>query len=358
MFQDLHKLCLWLTYNSDGRGGSSTDTGQSDDEFSTNSQELDMEGLNRLDGRTWASSCKSQDGLELVPIGGNAKEGTPDHVRSLSQKYRPQSFDDLIGQSTAIHSLTNTIFGGRIAPIYLFQGPRGTGKTSTARILAAALNCQANEETKPCGFCRECTNFISNKSMDVTEVDATNEKGIDRVSYYLKNLHKTPVSFLSRYSVFIIKECHMLPSKLWYAFLKFLKEPSPRVVFMLITTDIDNLPHIVLSRCQKYLFNKIKDDDIVTRLKKLSADENLDVELNALNLIALNADGSLQDAETMLDQLTLLGKRITASLVTELVSFLSILLHDQFYSFNCLLHGALDVKFFDGAYAKKNLACP
>ncbi|OVA15476.1 DNA polymerase III [Macleaya cordata] len=307
---------------SDGRGGSSMDTGQSDDDLSTNFGELDMEALSRLDGRRW-SSCRSQEGLELVPLAGAAEEGRSDHIRSLSQKYRPRFFDELIGQNIVVHSLINAISRGRIAPVYLFQGPRGTGKTSMARILTAALNCVATEETKPCGFCRECTDFISGKTMDLREVDATNKKGIDRVRYLLKSLSTAPMSFFSRYHVFIINDCHLLPSKTWSSFLKFLEEPLPRVVIIFITTDIDNVPHTVLSRCQKYLFNKIKDSDIINRLKKLSSDENLDVDSDALDLIALNAEGSLRDAETMLDQLSLLGKRITASLVNELVGVVS-----------------------------------
>nr|GMD48567.1 protein STICHEL [Ipomoea batatas] len=253
-----------LTNGDDGPGGSSMGTGISDDELSTNFGELDLEALSRLDGRR-----------------------------------------------------------GRIAPVYLLQGPRGTGKTSTARIFAAALNCLATEETKPCGVCRECADFISGKCKNVREVDGTNKKGIDKVKYLLKSLSVAHQSTSSGYKVFVIDECHLLPSKTWLAFLKFLEEPPPRVVFVFITTDLDNVPRAILSRCQKYLFNKIRDNDIVIRLKKIVADENLDVEPEALELIALNADGSLRDAETMLDQLSLLGKRITTSLVNDLVGVVS-----------------------------------
>ncbi|KAI3857300.1 hypothetical protein MKX03_003142 [Papaver bracteatum] len=312
-----------LTNSSDGRGGSSLDSGRSDDdELSTNFGELDMEGLSRLDGRRW-SSCRSQEGLEIVPLSTGAQEGTSDSVRSLSQKYRPRFFDEIIGQNIVVHSLANAISRGRIASVYLFQGPRGTGKTSVARILAAALSCDSTEENKPCGFCKECTDFISGKTMDLREVDATNDKGIDRVRYLLKSLSTAPTSSFSRYHVFIINDCHLLPSKTWSSFMKFLEEPLPRVVIIFITTDIDNLPHTVSSRCQKYLFNKIKDSDIITRLKKVAADENLEIESDALDLIAMSAEGSLRDGETMLDQLSLLGKRITASLVNELVGVVS-----------------------------------
>ncbi|EEF42984.1 replication factor C / DNA polymerase III gamma-tau subunit, putative [Ricinus communis] len=310
---------LPLLANSDGRGGSSIGTGNSDDELSTNFGELDLEALSRLDGRRW-SSCRSQDGLEIVALNGDGEEeGTPENIRSLSQKYKPLFFGEVIGQNIVVQSLINAISRGRIAPVYLFQGPRGTGKTSTARIFASALNCISTEETKPCGYCRDCSDFISGKARDLWEVDGTNKKGIDKVRHLLKKVSQWPPTGSSRYKVFLIDECHLLPSKMWLAFLKFLEEPPQRVVFIFITTDPDNVPRTVQSRCQKYLFNKIKDGDIVARLRKVSSEENLDVELDALDLIALNADGSLRDAETMLDQLSLLGKRITTSLVNELV---------------------------------------
>ncbi|KAJ7967917.1 protein STICHEL [Quillaja saponaria] len=310
--------------SSDGRVGSSLGTGRSDDELSTIFGELDLEALSRLDGRRWSSSCRSQEGLEIVAFSGEGdEEGTSENIRSFSQKYKPMFFGELIGQNIVVQSLINAISRGRIAPVYLFQGPRGTGKTSTARIFAAALNCLAPDESRPCGYCRECTDFISGKNKDLLEVDGTNKKGIDRVRYLLKKLSTGSSSASSRYMVFVIDECHLLPSKTWLTFLKFLEDPPPRVVFNFITTDLDNVPRTIQSRSQKYLFNKIKDADIIARLRKISAGENLDVELGALDLIALNADGSLRDAETMLEQLSLLGKRITTSLVNELVGVVS-----------------------------------
>ncbi|KAK9095752.1 hypothetical protein Sjap_021249 [Stephania japonica] len=312
-----------LTNRCDAGQDSSLDSVQSDDELSTNFGELDLEALSRLDGQRWSFGCRSQEGLEIVPITG-VNQRTPDHVGSLSQKYRPRFFEEIIGQSIVVQSLVNAVSRGRIAPVYLFQGPRGTGKTTTARILAAALNCVAIEETKPCGSCRDCIDFVYGRSMDLREVEATSKKGMERMRYLLKGLSVAPPpANFSRYKVFIIDECHLLPSKTWSVFLKFLEEPPANLVFIFITTDLDNLPRVVLSRCQKYIFNKIKETDIVTRLKKLCANENLDVESHALDLIALNADGSLRDAETMLDQLSLLGKKITASLVNELVGVVS-----------------------------------
>lgn len=306
--------------SSIGIGRSRTD----DDELSTNFGELDLEGLSRLDGRRWSSSCRSQEGLEIVPLNEDEEGSSSENSRSFSHKYKPLFFGELIGQTIVVHSLVNAVSRGRIAPVYLFQGPRGTGKTSTARIFAAALNCVASDEGKPCGYCGECADFVSGKSCDLVEVDGTNKKGIDKARYLLKRLAAGSSSAASsRYTVFVIDECHLLTSKTWLGFLKFLEAPPQRVVFIFITSDLDNVPRTIQSRCQKYLFNKIKDGDIVTRLRKISTQENLDVETDALDLIALNADGSLRDAETMLEQLSLLGKRITTSLVNELVGVVS-----------------------------------
>ncbi|KAK9750068.1 hypothetical protein RND81_02G170900 [Saponaria officinalis] len=310
---------LPLLDNSCDEVDSSLATGNSDDELSTNFGELNMEGLSRLDGRRWSSSCRSQEALDLMALGKEGEEeSSPENIRSLSQRYRPIFFDELIGQNMVVQSLMNSVSRGRVAAVYLFQGPRGTGKTSTAKIFAAALNCLATEGTKPCGICRECTDFISGRSKDLLEVDGTNKKAIDRARYVLKSLSIAPSTAFSRYKIMLIDECHLLSSKTWLAFLKFLEEPLPRVVFIFVTTDLENVPRTVLSRCQKYLFNKIKESDIISRLRKIATEENLDVDNDALDLIALNADGSLRDAETMLDQLSLLGKTITTTLVNEL----------------------------------------
>ncbi|CAN6856684.1 unnamed protein product [Brassica oleracea] len=268
--------------------------------------ELYLEAQSRLDWRRWSTSCRSQDGSDVAAIDGS--------TQSFSQKYRPMFFDELIGQSIVVQSLMNAVKRCRIAPVYLFHGPRGTGKTSTARIFSAALNCVATEEMKPCGYCKECHEFMSGKSKDFCEVD-----GVNKVRYLLRNLPKKS----STYNVFVIDECHLLPSKTWLSFLKFLENPLKKVVFIFITTDLDNVPRTIQSRCQKFLFDKVKDGEIVVRLKKIASEENLDVESHALDLIAVNADGSLRDAETMLEQLSLLGKRITTGLVNELVGVVS-----------------------------------
>ncbi|KAL8156090.1 hypothetical protein AgCh_001249 [Apium graveolens] len=290
----------------------------SNDDLSTNYGELDLEALSCLDGSRW--SARSRDGLELVAINGEIEsQSTPENFKSLSQKYRPVFFEELIGQTIVVQSLKNAILRGRIALVYLFHGPRGTGKTSAARIFSAALNCFAKDETKPCGVCRSCADFLSGKSKDLMEVDGSNKKGIGKVWYLIKTLSAGPPSTSSLYKVFIVDKCHLLPTKAWLTLTKILEKPPSRVVFIFVTTDIDIVPPAILSRCRKYLFNRIRDSDIVLRLRKIAGEEHLDVESNALDLIAFNADGSVQDAETMLDQLSLLGKRITTSLVNELV---------------------------------------
>ncbi|XP_072950811.1 protein STICHEL-like [Typha angustifolia] len=305
-----------LLVNSCDGGRSALDSAS--DELSTNFGELDLEAQSRLDGRRW-SSCKSQEGMELATRGGFDSEMREE--RSLSQKYRPKSFDEIIGQKIVAQSLSNAISRGRIAPAYLFQGPRGTGKTSSARVFAAALSCLAVEENKPCGFCKECTDIFSGNAADLVEVDATNKNGMDRIRYLLKNI--SAATTYSRYKIFVIDECHMVSSKMWSTFVKFIDEPLPRVVFIFITINPDNLPRAITSRCQKYTFSKLKDIDIVCRLRKISLEEKLDVEMDALNLVAMNSDGSLRDAETMLDQLSLLGRKITTSLVNDLVGVVS-----------------------------------
>ncbi|EPS73092.1 hypothetical protein M569_01659, partial [Genlisea aurea] len=301
--------------------GSSTGSRNSDDDIST---ELDLEALNRFDRIKWFSKCRSLEGSELVSLCNEEHVGSsPETTKSLSRKYRPIFFDEVVGQNIVVQSLVTAVCRGRIAPMYLFQGPRGTGKTSTARVFAAALNCLASEGMKPCGVCRECNNFISGKGSFLTEVDGCDRKGISKMKDILKSLSAARPSPLSVFKVLVVKECHLLSSKTWLSLLHIFRKPLPRVAVVFITTDANDMPHAVLSRCQKHLFSKIAYGEIVARLAKISADENLDIEADALDLIASNADGSLKDAETILEQLTLLGKRITVSLVNDLMGVVS-----------------------------------
>ncbi|XP_078439899.1 protein STICHEL-like [Wolffia australiana] len=244
--------------------------------------------------------------------------------RSLCQKHSPVSFKEIIGQNIVVQSLRNAILKRRIAPAYLFHGPRGTGKSSVARIFAAAMNCQTATENKPCGSCGECLEFVSGRrSKNIEEFDAAEGQGVPGLKKFLKNLQNLDSSSSSRHKVFIVEECHALQAEVWPALIRFLEEPPPRAVFVLITVDPESLPRAVLSRCQKYLFPKIKESDVVRRLEMLSTEECLDVEPDALRLIAMSSNGSLGDAEGVLDQLSLIGKRISSSLVIDLVGLVS-----------------------------------
>ncbi|XP_073155995.1 protein STICHEL-like [Henckelia pumila] len=309
-----------LTNSGDDRGGSSIGNEHSDHESSSNLGELDLEALSRLDGKRRSSSCRSRDRFELVaPHSGILRKESSQTVINLSHKYRPMLFEDLIGQNIVVQSLMSAISRGRIAPVYLFQGPHGTGKTSSARIFAAALNCLATKDSKPCGVCRECVDLISGKVSDLIEADGSDKQGIETMKNLLRNLLREPRSTLLKYKVFVVDECHLLPSKTWLSLLRLLEKLVHRVVCILVTTDIDHVHHTMLSRCQIITFNKVSICDITARLRKIAHDENLYVESDALELIASSADGSPRDAEAMLDQFTQFGKRITTSMVNKLI---------------------------------------
>lgn len=241
--------------------------------------------------------------------------------QSFSQKFRPKSFCDLVGQNVVARSLLTAIANARISSFYLFYGPRGTGKTSASRIFAAALNCRSLEEKKPCGLCRECVLFFSGRSQDVNEVDSVRINRKDRVRSLIKNAAIPPVS--SRFKIFIIDECHLLRGETWATLWNNLGNLSRHAVFLMITPDLNKLPQSAVSRSQKYHFPKIKEIDIGSRLGKICMKERLEFEQDALDFVASKSNGSLRDAEMMLEQLSLLGKRITMSLVYELIGIVS-----------------------------------
>ncbi|KXG26579.1 protein STICHEL-like 2 [Sorghum bicolor] len=260
----------------------------------------------------------STDGTEAAFQGNVPYTETP---RCLSQKFRPRSFSELIGLNVVAQSLLYSSCKGKVAPMYLFHGPRGTGKTSTARIFAAALNCVSLEEQRPCGFCKECVILFSGKSRDVKELDAAKMDRLGRVKALLKSASLVPYS--SRFKVFIIDECHLLQEDAWSAILKSLDEPYRHTVYIMITSDIESLPRTSITHCQKFHFPKIKVADIVYRLERICIEEGLEFDHDGLYFIAAKSNGSLRDSEIMLDQLSLLGKKITISLVHELVGSVS-----------------------------------
>ncbi|CAN6464360.1 unnamed protein product [Victoria cruziana] len=245
-----------------------------------------------------------------------------DDAKSLSQKFRPKSFDDLVGQSLVVQSLKNAVLKGKIVPFYLFQGPHGTGKTSTARVFSTALNCLSTEDIRPCGFCLECIAFLSGQSVDIKEIDFGRAKHMYMFKSFVKHaaIHSPATS---RYRIFILNECHLLQRELWASLLKCMEKLPRYVVFIFITADPDKLPRAALSRCQRYHFSKLKSKEIVSRLCRLCVQENIDFDKAALEYIAGKSSGSLQDAEAMLEQLALLSQRITVPLVLELTGVIS-----------------------------------
>ncbi|HXV28279.1 MAG TPA: DNA polymerase III subunit gamma/tau [bacterium] len=219
----------------------------------------------------------------------------------FARKFRPQSFKNLIGQETISMTLRNAIRQERIPQSFLFSGPRGVGKTSTARILAKALNCTKAPTEEPCGKCTSCTEITQGNSMDVLEIDGASNRGIDEI----RNLRET-VKFKpshGRYKIYIIDEVHMLTTEAFNALLKTLEEPPEHVKFIFATTESHKVPLTVLSRCQRFNFKRIPTQDIVKKLETIAKEEGIKYDKNALYLIAKASEGALRDAESLLDQL-------------------------------------------------------
>ena len=220
----------------------------------------------------------------------------------LARKWRPQGFDDLIGQEPIIRILKNSIDQGKVAHAYLFSGPRGVGKTSTARILAKALNCKNGPTSNPCGICASCISVTDGYSIDVMEIDGASNNSVNDIRDLRERVKYAPSG--GRYKVYIIDESHMLSDAAFNALLKTLEEPPPHVVFVLATTAPKKIPSTVLSRCQHLPFRRIPGQEIKERLKKISLAENINISSPALEMIARAADGSLRDSLTILDQLS------------------------------------------------------
>lgn len=247
--------------------------------------------------------------------------GSTNHLeltRTFNQKYRPKNFNEIVGQNVVVKSLSTAVAKRKAAPVYMFMGPRGTGKTSAARVFAAGLNCLSPDYARrPCGICRECGTIALNRSADVRQIDAASNMDMASMRALMGSF--TPHA---QYKIFIVEGCDLLSSDIWNAFLKLLEEPPRNVVFILITTHAERIPPTAISRCQKFQFFKLKEPDIVKRLQFLAAKEDLRVEADALALIATRSDGSLRDAEIFLDQLCLLDKNVSIASVRELVGLL------------------------------------
>jgi DNA polymerase-3 subunit gamma/tau len=219
----------------------------------------------------------------------------------LARKWRPQRFDDVIGQQAVTRTLRNAIASGRIAQAFVFAGQRGSGKTTTARILARALSCVKGPTADPCGVCDACLEIAQGRDIDVLEIDAASHTGIDTIrEVIIDNLAFAPVR--NRYKVFIIDEVHQLSGSSFNALLKSIEEPPPHVVFMMATTELHKIPDTILSRSQVFEFRTIPMALITAQLKKIMAAEGLQAEDAALSLIARAAEGSMRDAQSALDQ--------------------------------------------------------
>ena len=237
----------------------------------------------------------------------------------LHHKYRPQRLSELVGQQAIATTLANALLRGRIAPAYLFCGPRGTGKTSSARILARSLNCIASDvpTPEPCGTCELCTSITAGNALDVIEIDAASNTGVDNIRELIERSRFAPVQ--ARWKVYVIDECHMLSTAAFNALLKTLEEPPPRVVFVLATTDPQRVLPTILSRCQRFDFRRIPLEALEGHLGWIAAQESIAISAEALNLVAQRAQGGLRDAESLLDQLSLLAPPIEASAVWDLL---------------------------------------
>ena len=228
----------------------------------------------------------------------------------LPLKYRPMTFDDVVGQEHVVKTLRNAIESNRIANAYLFIGPRGIGKTTTSRIFAKALNCTSPNGVEPCGKCVNCEEIARGASLDVTELDAASHNKVEDVKPIIEAVEFKPTS--SRFKIFIIDECHMLSNAAWNALLKTLEEPPDYVRFIFATTEGDKVLPTIISRCQRFDLRKIQTNDIVSRLKFVCKQEKIDAEEDALLAIARGAEGGMRDALSSLDQLiSFKGNKVT-----------------------------------------------
>ena len=241
------------------------------------------------------------------------------NYKVLYRKYRPDSFEGLVGQNHVVEILKNSIKENRIAHAYLFSGPRGTGKTSTARILAKAINCLDNKNGIACGKCANCLSFSGNP--DIIEIDAASNNGVDEIRELINNIKIMPTSL--KYKVYIIDEVHMLSQSAFNALLLTLEEPPEHVIFILATTNIESVPITILSRCQRFDFKRISNADLLKQLKFVCDSENILYDEEGLMEIANLADGGLRDALSILDQLSKNEEKITTDLVVREIGSIS-----------------------------------
>ena len=249
--------------------------------------------------------------------------------RSLYRKWRPQIFKEIIGQEHITQTLINAISLNRIAHAYIFSGPRGVGKTTTARILAKSLNCEKGPTTHPCNVCEKCIRITDGYSMDVIEIDGASNRGIDDIRDLRNKVKFAPAE--GKYKVYIIDEVHMLTTEAFNALLKTLEEPPAHVIFIFATTAPHKIPNTILSRCQWFNFRRIPLQNIIAKLKIISKDEGINIDDKAINIIARNSTGSMRDAESALDQvIAYCDKKVNLQNVRDV---LGVIEEDIFYDF-------------------------
>ena len=278
----------------------------------------------------------------------------------LARKYRPQSFDELVGQDALVRTLTNAIKNNRLHHAYILTGIRGVGKTTTARIIARALNCtgkdgQSGPTTNPCGICENCKAIAASRHIDVLELDAASRTGVDDIREILDGVRYKPTN--ARYKIYIIDEVHMLSKNAFNALLKTLEEPPSHVIFIFATTEIRKVPVTVLSRCQRFDLQRLTVDDLVKHFQKIIAAEKLDADQEALHMIAKAADGSCRDGLSLLDQAISLGSGVVKTdIVKNMIGLAD--RNSTFELFESLVNGKVDQVVSKLAEQYKNGANP
>jgi len=269
----------------------------------------------------------------------------------LYRKYRPQTFSEIIGQEHVVQTLTNAISSGMVSHAYLFGGPRGCGKTTIARLLAKAVNCQNRKDgtAEPCNKCSSCLEIMGGRAMDLLEIDAASHRGIDDVRELRDGIKFAPTK--SKYRVLIIDECHQLSKDAANALLKILEEPPHHAIFVLATTEIHKMIPTIISRCQRFDFRKLTVSEIIKRLEIISEKEKVKIERAALELIALNSAGSIRDAESLLDQAltftTTLNRELKSEDIKDLLGLVEIELVGKFTDFLCEKKAAEAISFLN-----------
>ncbi|MGN0461150.1 MAG: DNA polymerase III subunit gamma/tau, partial [Ruminococcus sp.] len=233
----------------------------------------------------------------------------------LYRKWRPEKFSDVYGQPQVTKTLKNEIKNGRINHAYLFTGSRGTGKTTCAKILAKAVNCHDSHEGEPCGKCQNCVDFQEGNLLDVVEMDAASNRGIEDIRVLIEESAFSPSK--GKYRVYIIDEVHMLTEPAFNALLKTLEEPPAHVVFILATTEVHKLPQTILSRCQRFDFHRIAPEDIAERLMYVAQQENVTITKEAALLTAVIADGAMRDSLSIMDRCIGISRDIDADVVRQ-----------------------------------------